>query len=213
MTGAEDTRDRLREAALTAVRELGIAGISARTIAARAGCNQASIYYHFGSIPALLADASERATRARVERFRERFAAVTSIDELLEVGRELHADEHERGNVAVLAQMVAGAQTDPALREPTAAALQLWIDEIETTLHRLLDGTPVAELVDVPVLARGVSAAFVGIELFDGVAGDERLPTLDALADLAGLLQVVLDLGPVASAALRRRVRRGDRGR
>lgn len=207
------TKQRLREAAITTVRERGIAGVSARTVAAHAGVNQAVIYYHFGSLHGLLSDASTHATAARVAAYRDRLAEVASVDELVDVARALHAEERERGNVQVLAQMLAGAQTDRDLAPATAQALQLWIDEVEATLHRLLDDTVLAPLVDVPSLARAVSAAFIGVELLDGIAGEDSLPTLDALEQLAGLVQVVLDLGPVASAALRRRVQRTSRSR
>jgi AcrR family transcriptional regulator len=208
---AEATRDRLRDAALATVLELGIAGVSARTVASRAGCNQASIYYHFGSLHGLLTDASLRATEQRVATYRDRLAEVTSVTELVDVARELHAEEHRLGNVTVLAQMLAGARTDPELRGPTAAALRRWIVEVEATLRRLLDGSVLAEVVDVPSLARAISAAFVGIELVDGVEGDDdAIPTLDGIAQLAAVVQVVLDLGPVASASLRRRVARAN---
>jgi AcrR family transcriptional regulator len=205
------TKDRLRGAALATVRELGIAGTSARTVAARADCNQAAIYYHFGSLHELLTEASLRATELRVATYRERLAGVSSVPELITLASELHAEEHRLGNVTVLAQMLAGGQADDDLRAPTAAALQLWVDEVEATLHRLLDGTPLDGLLDVPALARAVSAAFVGMELVDGVAGEDGLPTLDGVTQLAGLVQVVLDLGPVASAALRRRLGRQRR--
>jgi AcrR family transcriptional regulator len=205
------TKERLREAAIATVRERGIAGVSARTVAANAGTNQASIYYHFGSLDELLSDAARAATAGRVAAHRDRLASVSSVAELVEVARALHAEERELGNVTVLAQMLAGAQHDRALAEGTTAALQLWIVEVEATLRRLLAGSLLEELVDVPALARGVSAAFVGVELLDGASEDTELPTLDALAQLAGLVQVVLDLGPLASAALRRRLQRVPR--
>ncbi|MEX0835655.1 MAG: TetR/AcrR family transcriptional regulator [Nitriliruptor sp.] len=207
------TKDRLREAAIATVRERGIAGVSARTVAANAGANQASIYYHFGSLDALLSDAAQAATAGRVAAHRDRLAAVASVSELVEVARSLHAEERELGNVTVLAQMLAGAQHDRVLAEGTTAALQLWIDEVEATLQRLLAGSLLEELVDLPALARGVSAAFVGVELLDGSEDDGELPTLDALTQLAGLVQVVLDLGPVAGAAIRRHVKRSTRDR
>ncbi len=207
-----DTKQRLREAAIATVRERGIAGVSARTVAAAADLKPSVIYYHFDSLHHLLSEASTAATAERVERYRQHLAEVTTIEGLVEVARTLHAEEHERGNVRVLAQMLAGAQTDAGLAPGTVAALQLWIDEVEATLTRLLDGTVLAPLVDVAALARAVSAAFVGVELVDGVDGDATLPTLDALGQLAGLVQAVLDLGPVAGAAVRRHVRRSTRG-
>lgn len=42
----------------------------------------------------------------------------------------------------VLAQLLAGAQTDPKLAESTEAALRLWITPIEQALARLLTGSP-----------------------------------------------------------------------
>jgi hypothetical protein len=119
--------------------------------------------------------------------------------------------ERDLGNVSVLAQLLAGAQADPRLAAPTAAALARWTDEIESVLTRVLAGSPFAEVADVPGLARAVSAAFVGLELYEGVdpAGAER--ALAALDQLAVLLEVVDELGPVARRALRSRVTRAAR--
>ena len=71
--------------------------------------------------------------------------------------------------MTVLAQLLAGAQSDEQLAEPTARALALWIAEVETVLRRLLAQTPLADLADPAGLARAVSAAFIGLELFEGV--------------------------------------------
>ena len=49
-----DTRAVLIAAAIDTLRESGFAAASARRIAAKAGCNQALIFYHFGSVPDLL---------------------------------------------------------------------------------------------------------------------------------------------------------------
>lgn len=203
-----DTKQRLLDGALTALREHGITGVSARSIAAAAGANQALVFYHYGSVDELLAAACRHATASRVTAYAERFAAVTSLRELLQVGRELHAEELRQGNVSVLAQMLAAGQRGGRIAETTAAALQLWVDEIEKVLHRLLAGSPMAEIADVPGLARAVSAAFIGLELYEGVdqAGAQR--ALDALDQLAVLVEVVDELGPLARRALRSRIKR-----
>ncbi|MBX7265945.1 TetR/AcrR family transcriptional regulator [Micromonospora sp. Llam7] len=200
------TRDKLIEGALAAIREHGIAGVSARTIAAAAGVNQALVFYHFGSVDDLLTAACRSATAARVGVYRARFAEVTSLRELLDLGRALHERERAEGNVAVLAQLLAGAQSDPRLAEPTAAALGLWTVEIEAVLHRLLDGSPVAAVADPGGLARAISAAFVGLELFDGVDPAGARSAFDALERLAVLVEVVDDLGPLARRAVRARL-------
>ncbi|MDF2705631.1 MAG: TetR family transcriptional regulator [Nonomuraea muscovyensis] len=208
MVGMADTRQRLIDGAIETLRERGITGTSARTIAATAGVNQALVFYHFGSVPELLKQACLAATEARVRPFLARMEQVRSLRELLDLGRHLHAEERATGNVTVLAQFLAGAQTDPALAEATSAALHLWIDALERTLDRLLAGSPVAELADIPGLARAVAAAFIGLELFEGVDPAGGQAALDALDRLALLAEVVDDLGPVARRALRAKLRR-----
>ncbi|MGN9804313.1 TetR family transcriptional regulator [Micromonospora sp. L32] len=201
------TRQKLIDGALAAIRSHGIAGASARTIAAAAGVNQALVFYHFGTVDALLAEACRSATAARVAVYRDRFAEVGSLRELLDLGRALHEQERSAGNVAVLAQLLAGAQTDPTLAPATAAALGLWTAEIETVLRRLLRDSPVAPVVDPAGLARAISAAFIGLELFEGVDPAGAHDAFDALERLAVLIEVVEDLGPLARRTLRARLR------
>jgi AcrR family transcriptional regulator len=206
-----DTKQRLIAGAIETIRTQGIAGTSARTIAATAGVNQALVFYHFGSVDDLLRTACLAATEARVTPFAERLEHVTDLRELLALGRGLHTGEHVHGNVAVLAQMLAAAQTDPAHAEVTATALGLWIAPIERALHRLLAGSPVADVIDTAGLARAVSAGFIGLELYDGVDPAGAAAALDALDQLAVLVELVDDLGPVARRALRGKLRRSTK--
>lgn len=206
-----DTRQRLIDGAIETIRTQGFSGTSARSIAATAGVNQALVFYHFGSVHDLLRAACLAATRAKVAPFAERLDQVTDLRQLLTLGRELHAGERAEGNVAVLAQLLAAAQADPQLAEATATALQLWITPVERALSRLLAGSPVADVLDVPGLARAVSAGFVGLELYEGVDPAGAAAALDALDRLAVLVEVVDDLGPVARRALRGKLRRGAR--
>ncbi len=202
------TKDKLLDATIETLRTQGIAGVSARTIAAAAGVNQALVFYHFGSVDQLLVTACTTATAQRVEVFRERFAAVGSLRELLAVGRQLHTEERHAGNVTVLAQLLAGAQRDQKLASATAAALGLWTHELERVLDRVLRRTPLAEAIDVPGLARAVAAGFIGIELYEGVDPQAAGSALDALDHLGVILEAFDDLGPVATRALRAKVRR-----
>ena len=206
-----DTRDRLVQATLETLRDRGIAGVSARTIASAAEVNQALVFYHFGSVDQLLATACREGAAERVASYHERFAGVTSLGALLALGRELHREEAVRGNVTVMAQVLAGARHDERLVPAGREALSLWVAEIEPVLARLLATSPVADVVDVPGLARGVAAAFVGIELYDGVDPEAADAALGALEQLAVLVDVVDDLGQAARLALRRRLRRAAR--
>jgi AcrR family transcriptional regulator len=207
LTRVSSTKDKLLDATVETLRTHGIAGVSARTIAATAGVNQALVFYHFGSVDQLLAAACATATAQRVEVFHERFAEVGSLRELLAVGRELHTVERGTGHVAVLAQLLAGAQSDPRLGEATAAALDMWARELETVLDHVLRRTPLAGIADVAGLARAAAAAFIGIELYEGADPQGAGSALDALDQLGAILEAFDDLGPVASRALRAKVR------
>ncbi|MEU8244869.1 TetR family transcriptional regulator [Nonomuraea sp. NPDC048916] len=205
-----DTRSKLLDAALETLRTQGIAGVSARSIAATAGVNQALVFYHFGSVDQLLAQAGLHGSTQRVAAYRERFAAVTSLRELLELGRALHAEERKAGNVAALAQLIAGGQTDPKLAPATTDGLNLWIGELEQTLGRVLAGTPLAEFVDVAGLARATAAAFVGLELYEGVDADGAGRAFDALEQLTTLVAALDDMGPLVRRTVRGRLRRAQ---
>ena len=66
-----DARAALLEAAIAVLRESGFAGASARRIAQRAGCNQALVFYHFGSVNDLLVAALEEVSARRLAAYRE----------------------------------------------------------------------------------------------------------------------------------------------
>ncbi len=76
---------------------------------------------------------------------------------------------------------------------------------------RLTAASPIAEVADAVGLAQGVAAAFIGIELYEGVNPGGAAAALDTLEQLALLAEVIEDLGPVARRALRARIRRSAR--
>ena len=90
---SSDTKQRLLDGAIAAIRTHGIAAVSARTIAAAAGVNQALVFYHFGSVDALLSAACTASTAVRVQRYADRLTEVGSLRELLDAGRALHTEE------------------------------------------------------------------------------------------------------------------------
>ena len=202
------TRQRLIDGAFETLRTQGVAGASARTIAATAGVNQGLIFYHFGTVDALLAQSCQAATARRVAHYRERLAEVGTLRELLALGRELHTEERELGNVAVLAQLLAGAQANADLAEAARSALKLWTTEIEHVLTRLVATSPLGDVVDSAGLAHAVSAGFIGLELYEAADPDGAEAGFAALEQLGVLIEVVDQLGPVARRALTAKLRR-----
>jgi AcrR family transcriptional regulator len=203
-----DTRERLLAGAIVTLRDKGIAGTSARSIAAAAGVNQALVFYHFGSVDELIIAACQSATRQRVALYADQFAGVSSLRELLAVGQSLHEVERAAGNTQVLAQVLAAAQQNATLAEAAKQALGLWINEIELTLRRILTTSPIKAALDIPGLARATAAAFIGLELYEAVDPDSSQHAMEALSQLAILTDVLDDLGPVARRALSARLRR-----
>ena len=207
------TRDKLLRATQEALVEGGIAHLSARTVAARAEVNQALVFYHFGTVSELVEAAARALADETVDHYRERFAGVGTLTGLLGLGEEVHARERTTGNVAVMAQLMAGAQQDEVLARAARYAMDLWREQVEQVVRRVLEPSPLADVVDPAGLARAISAAFIGLELYDGVDPDGAAAALAALERLGVLLEVVDDLGPVARRAVRARLRRGGRGR
>jgi AcrR family transcriptional regulator len=202
------TRDKLLAAAAEALARDGLSGVSARAIACRAGVNQALVFYHFGSVSDLLEAAVRRSVDLAVASYRDRFADVGSLGELLALGRDLHRMERRRGNVAQMAQVMSGAQRDPILAKAGRYAMQRWTSEIEAVLARLLPGSVVEGLVDPRGLARAVAGGYIGLELcarVDRAGAESALDTLDAMGAVLAALD---DLGPMATRAVRGRVRR-----
>jgi len=209
-----ETKATLKSAALRTLTTRGIAGTSARAIADTAGLSQGLIFYHYGSVNGLLEAAATEITQQRALAYRKQLATVTSLSELAELARRLHDEEQKLGNVAVMAQLLAGAHTHPELAPVARANYDLLANEVRDTLHRLLANTALAAALPADHLAHAVSAAFIGIELLPPTDHDNSIPELfETLGELARLVDSILDLGPTATAALRRRITRDQQRR
>jgi AcrR family transcriptional regulator len=204
-----DTKTKLLRGALDTLRTRGIAGASARNIATAAGVNQALVFHHFGSVNGLLAAACAFGAEEQVEAYRQRFDTVRSLTDLLELGRTIRADE--RADLAMLAQLLAGSQVTPDLVQSTALGLSRWTEEIDRVLERVLGNTPLSEFVDVGGLARAITAAFIGLDLYEGVDEAGAARAIASLEQLADLLTILEDLGPVGKLAIRTQIRRSTR--
>ena len=197
------TREKLLAGAADTVRQRGIGGASARSIADRADVNQALIFYHFGTVSALIEEACNQAVDDAVSRYEEAFVKVTSLAGLLRVGRELHNYERAAGNVAMMAQLMSNTNHDETIARAARYAMDRWSTEIETVVIRVIKESPLSGLVDGPGLGRAIAASFIGIVLYDGIDPSGSASALASLESLGMLADVVNELGPVARSALR----------
>ncbi|MDQ1482416.1 MAG: hypothetical protein QOF35_492 [Actinomycetota bacterium] len=183
------TRQRLVDAAVDALRDDGFAGSSARNIAYRAGSTQSQVFYHFGSVADLLLAALDDVSARRMDAYQPMLDSATNPAELLRTARTVLADDVSSGDLKVLVEMVAGAQTVPGLGEQVAERLLPWYAFAETAVNKAVAGLPFRSLLPVRDIAHAVVAGILGLELLSSLGGENArtLALLDQAAGFASL--------------------------
>ena len=178
------TKNALVSAAVETVRREGFAGASARAIADRAGCNQALVFYHFGSVVGLLLAALDSVSAARADAYEQTLERAGSTGELIEAAARIFAEDLDAGHTAFLVQMIAGAASTPGLGPEIAARIAPWNDFARRAVRAsgLLGASPPDEL------ALLIVATHLGLELLAELDGDRgpALSLFDGAARLAG---------------------------
>jgi AcrR family transcriptional regulator len=197
VTKGSATRERIIEAALETLREDGFAGTTARSIAARGGFNQALIFYHFGSVQKLLQEAFLRNSEEQVAKYRGAAANVSSLSDLVEIARRLHAEDLASGSVTAVTQLMAAAASDPELGRAILDRFEEWIGLVQDALARAVDAHPLAAMVQPREAAYAIAALFLGIELMTRLDPNRsEAPALfDMMANIARLVEQVGGLG------------------
>lgn len=198
------TKQRLRDATLVTIREQGIAHVSARSIAKTGGVNQALVFYHFGSVAGLVAQACEQATADRVALLAPQLEGVSTFEGLIVAAGQIQASERAAGNVTVLAQVLAGAQADPTYAEAAHRGLEQWRERIEPAVARVIDSSPFGGVIDAASLTQLLTATFIGLELTEPTRSEADRRLGDVLAGLAPVARALDGLGPVARRAVAR---------
>ena len=187
------TRQGLVEAAIDALREVGFAGASARAIASRAGSTQSQVFYHFGTVVDLLLAALDEVSERRMKIYAPLLESATSPSELLETARTVILSDLESGDLKVLVEMVAGAQTVPGLAEKVAERLTPWYAFAEAAVNKASAGSPLRSLLPVGDIAHAVVAGILGLELLASLDADRTRATalLDHAAGIALLMSAM----------------------
>src|SRR6266508_6985190 len=134
-----ETRRRIIEAALETLKQEGFAGATSRAIARAGGFNQALLFYHFGTLDALLLAALDHTSAQRLERYRKAVDEAETVEELLAVAARVQAEDRETGHTTVVAQMIAGSVARPELAPEMIARMEPWIDLCEQALAKGFD--------------------------------------------------------------------------
>jgi len=197
MARGEETKARILEAALEALRTRGFAGSTSRTIAEIGGFNPALTFYYFGNLHELLLSALEQASHERLRRYEPQTRRAGSARELLAVMERIYREDLESGFIRIASEMVAGAVAHPELGARVVALMQPWTDLAESAIARVLEGTPLAGLAEPADLASAAVMFYLGANLFTQLvperAGVE--PLLVAAGRGAGLVDLLAGRG------------------
>jgi AcrR family transcriptional regulator len=173
---SELTRSRLLDAALATLIAEGYAGASARAVAGRAGCNQAVIYYHFGSVDDLLVQAVTRSGQRRLDRYREALDGVTDPSQVLAAWRQLHREDIDSGHIPALVELLGGVAASPALRAGLGQAMESTTAFVTETVSRVVDALDLGQVVPLRAAVDLLVSLFVGVELLTHLDGQLDRP-------------------------------------
>jgi AcrR family transcriptional regulator len=180
--GAE-TRARIRAATADLVGERGWDRVTTRSIAQRAGVNQALVHYHFGSVEQLLRQAVMSAMQRDVVELTERLLASGSPGEgIRQLSDWLSAFTPTSPMAVLSAEILARATRDPAIRDWMAQ----WLAEVREDIARSIEAGQEEGRLRTDVPADGVAvltAALIDGLVFHGLV-DPRL-------DIAGVAQTL----------------------
>ena len=167
-----DTRRALVAAACDVLRTEGFAGATARTIAARAECNQGLVFYHFGSVVNLLLAALDEVSARRRDRYVAALESAETTSELVALAAQVFSEDLDSGDAAVLVEMIAGAASTPGLGAAVKERIAPWNDFAVATLESVLGRSPILQVIDAAEAAHAVVALYLGLELLSHLDGD-----------------------------------------
>ena len=167
-----ETKRALIAAAVEVLKSEGYGGASARAIADKAGCNQALIFYHFGTVVDLLLAALDQVSTVRWKRYSEALTQVHSATELADAAAEIFAEDLDTGHVAVLVEMIAGTSSTPGLGDKVAARIEPWKKFAADAVANALGNSGLASLLPPDEAAHAIVALYLGLEMLAHLDGD-----------------------------------------
>lgn len=160
------TRDRILDAAALLVGERGWDAVTTRSVAERAGVNQALIHYHFGSMEVLLREAVLGAMTRELElAVAPLFGAVPIADGLRSLGREMATIDPTSPRGVLFIEALLRTARDPAMNEAMAAELQAFRRQFAERLASEAAQGRVRTDIPMVALSAALTAALDGLLL------------------------------------------------
>lgn len=158
-------RARIVDAALRTLISTGYANTSVRAIATIGGFSPALVFYHFGSVDALLLAVLDRVSGERLARYETRLTDVSNLQALGVAMQELYAEDLQLGQLTAVQEIVGAMAFDPELGVEIVDRMQVWMTFAEQLASRILAGSPLAGLIDPSVIGSAVIALYMGLEI------------------------------------------------
>jgi AcrR family transcriptional regulator len=174
-SSADRTRRQITDAALDALKTVGFAGATSRTIARLGGFNQALIFYHFGSVEGLLLAALDRTSAERLAAYQALVEEADSPAELLTAAAEMYRADLRSGHMTVISQLVAGSLTREDLAPQVLARMRPWVDFAEEAIARAVAGTPLESLAPARDLAHAAITFYLGVNLLSHLDPEHKV--------------------------------------
>jgi AcrR family transcriptional regulator len=166
-------RGRIVDAAIQTLITSGYANTSVRAIAATGSFSPALVFYHFGSVDALLLAVLDRVSGERLARYETRLADVASLQDLGVAMQELYAEDLQLGQLTAVQEIVGAMAFDHELGIEILARMQAWMTFAEQLAARILAGSPLAGLIDPSVIGSAVIALYMGLEIVARMRGGD----------------------------------------
>ncbi len=180
--GLSGTKLQIAEAALETLKSMGFAGASARAIAHQGDFNQALIFYHYGSVEALLLAALDASSAERLARYRSAIDEPCSLAELVERVSGLFEEDVAGGHVTEVTELLGGSLGNPALAAEVVQRMDPWLELTEQTFERLLGSSPLGQLAPLRDVSYAFVALYLGLNLLSRLdPAQERTERLFAL--------------------------------
>lgn len=141
----ESTRDRLVRAMVEVVGEDGLAAASVRTIARRAGCNEAVLYQHFPSKLAMQQAIYEEIVKAMAEAKQRIAESAGSVAEMVRQWMLETYEFYDRNPAAfayVYLSFPALPLSDPAIADENSRIFLAGLNRLDPDLRKDLDSRP-----------------------------------------------------------------------
>lgn len=159
------TAAKILAAAQESLRLDGFAGASARAIARRADCNQALVFYHFGSLADLYLAVLDEISRTREARYAELVLGAATPAAMVDAARTIFREDLELGHLTVLVELIGGSRSVPGMPTAIAERLVAWRELAQQGLDRHTGRNPLTAMVPTAELADAAVALFLGLEV------------------------------------------------